>query len=99
MSNLKTVERLRLLSAGTALELEENYNEFIDELEEERGKKQVISNIPLKIMARELVISDKGYALAVYYETYETAKPAKKVSRDSGDGMSAIPQDLKKRRK
>jgi hypothetical protein len=99
MSNLKTVERLRLLSADTALELEAQYNELIDELEEERGKKQVISNIPIKITARELVISDKGCSLAVFYETYEVAKPSKRPTLTTEGGASAIPQDTKKKRK
>jgi len=99
MSNLKTVERLRLLSAGTSLELEAQYNEFIEELEEERGKKQIVSNIPVKIVARELVVSDKGYSLAVFYETYEAAKLSKRPALTTEGGASAISQDTKKRKK
>jgi hypothetical protein len=93
---MRIYEQVKLFTGGDTGKLEEQYNKWVRGKVQERSRIPMLSNKPLEIRDRDLVIrnyeGEETFALAIYYEEIEVPETAKMGDRAAGyqGGFSAV---------
>jgi hypothetical protein len=100
MIKFKPIESLTIIEGDSPSKLEEAYTKQFKELVSARSSHPRLGGVDLKILDRHLVVSDKKYTLAVFYEDYIPVEldDAKKTSPNAEGGMSAVAPAGQRRR-